>query len=102
MSEASIVLALLEEYHGIVSDGEDWPPQQVIEDGFRLWAIKEMMDIVKGAPFYDCEWLIESFYFQMTQIAQATSLRGTDYNLFAIAADEAESILTMLQIPQDE
>jgi hypothetical protein len=102
MSEALIVLALLDEYREIVSGGEDWPPQQVVEDGFRLWAIKEMMDIIQGAPFYDCEWLLEHFYIQMAQMAQATSLRGTDYNLFAIAADEAESILTMLQIPQDE
>lgn len=102
MSESILISMLLDEYESLLKNEPDWPPALVEETGYRIWAVHEMLDIVTGNPFKDCEWLIEDFLFEMQCFAKAPSLKDSDPNIFEVAANEAETILALLTYPAEE
>ena len=78
----------------------DWPEEKLTEQAYRDWALAEMLNLITDNPFKDCEWIIEGFMIQMISFAKISS-DDFSINPFKIAADEAETILAMIQTPTE-
>ena len=101
MTETDVLEELFRRRRELIAQIESASRFQLIEVFQRIWAIEEMIPLIRHNPFKDCEWLIESFSKEMHELSTGISEGKYKSNLFSLAADEADNFLVQLEHPTE-